>query len=78
MDVKITYCNSWSYKPQAFRVKDEIINAYPDANVEIIVGSRGNFIVEAQDNVIFSKKDMDRFPEVGETKELLDKLFAHA
>lgn len=76
MDVKITYCNSWSYRPQAFRVKEEIQSIYNDANIEIIEGSGGNFIVEIDKKVIFSKIDMPnpRFPEDGEILRLIKEI----
>lgn len=71
MDVKITYCNSWSYRPQASRVEKEIKNVYNDANIDLIVGSGGNFIVEVDGKVIFSKRDIGRFPNNGEILELI-------
>lgn len=75
MKVKITYCNSWNYKPQAFRVKDEITKAYPNADVEVILGDGGNFIVDVDGKVIFSKKDMKepRFPFENEIVDLIKK-----
>lgn len=59
-------------------MKDEIQNAYSDANVEIIAGSGGNFIVDVDGNIIFSKAQMNRprFPEVGEINSLISKLKA--
>lgn len=71
MEVKITYCNSWNYKPKAFRVKDEILSKFPKANIELIVGGNGNFIVEVEDRVIFSKKEANRFPNKDEILDLI-------
>ena len=58
MEVKITYCNSWNYRPVASRVEDEFLSQIPDANVSKIVGSGGNFIIEVDGKIIFSKKDL--------------------
>ena len=58
MEVKITYCNSWNYRPVASRVEDEFLSQIPGANVSKIVGSGGNFIVEVNGKVVFSKKDL--------------------
>lgn len=73
MQVKITYCNSWNYRPQAFRVKEEILSKYPDANVELVLGSGGNFIVDVDGKVIFSKVELERprFPAPNEILELM-------
>lgn len=73
MKVRITYCNSWSYRPQASRVEEEIKSIYNDANIEFIAGSGGNFIVEVDGKIVFSKKDMQnpRFPNDGEILELI-------
>ena len=58
MEVKITYCNSWNYRPVASRVEDEFLSQIPGANVSKIVGSGGNFIIEVDGKIIFSKKDL--------------------
>ena len=58
MEVKITYCNSWNYRPVASRVEEEFLSQIPGANISKTVGSGGNFIVEVNGKVIFSKKDL--------------------
>ncbi len=59
--------------PQAFRVKEEILEQFKDAKVELELGSGGNFIVEVDGEVIFSKRELDveRFPNEGEIVSLL-------
>lgn len=77
MQVKIIYCNSWNYRPVASRVEDEIKTNFGDsAKVEKVVGSGGDFIVEVDEKVIFSKKDLigtteARFPNGGEITALI-------
>lgn len=71
MKIKITYCNIWNYKPKAFRVKDEILSKFPNANVQLIAGGNGNFIVEVDGRVIFSKKETNRFPNKNEILDLI-------
>ena len=47
---------------------------FGEVKVEFEVGGRGDFIVELDGKVIFSKKalkDGERFPEVGEISQLL-------
>lgn len=62
--------------PTAFRVKEEILRAISNANVELIKGSGGDFIVKADEQIIFSKKDIDknRFPNDGEIIQLLKQI----
>lgn len=73
MKVKITYCTMWNYLPTAFRVKEEIQKANSKAQVELIKGSGGDFIVDVNGTVIFSKNDegVGRFPDEGEIAKLL-------
>ena len=76
MQVKIIYCNSWKYRPVASRVEGEIIANFGDASVEKIKGNGGNFIVEIDGEVVFSKKDLigtdeARFPYEGEITRLI-------
>ena len=78
MQVKIIYCNSWNYRPVASRVEDEIKTNFSDARVEKVVGDGGNFIVEVDGDVIFSKKDRigndeARFPHGEEITTLINK-----
>ncbi|EAH8208983.1 Rdx family protein [Campylobacter upsaliensis] len=47
---------------------------FNDVKVSFEVGDRGDFIVELDEKVIFSKKalkDGERFPEVGEISKLI-------
>lgn len=71
MKIKITYCNIWNYEPKAFRVKDEILSKFPNADIELITGGNGNFIVEVEGRVIFSKKETNRFPNKNEILDLI-------
>jgi len=45
---------------------DELKEGLTGASVEIVEGSGGVFEVTLNGSLIFSKKDMDRFPEEGE------------
>ncbi len=54
-------------------MKEEIKEKYKNAEVELELGSGGNFIVEVDGKVIFSKRDLDpeRFPNTGEILSLI-------
>lgn len=45
----------------------EIEKSFPDATVELIGGGKGDFIVKADDRLLWDKKgDQRRFPDEGE------------
>ena len=71
MNVSITYCGMWNYLPQASRLKAEIEKHSPKCSVVLIESGGGLFEVEKDGELIFSKKDIGRFPE---NQEVLDKL----
>ena len=76
MKVVITYCNSWSYRPQALRVRDEITSVYKDAVVELVPGGSGDFLVEVDGKELFFNKNFDkaRFPNDGEILKLIEEV----
>jgi len=79
MEVKITYCNSWNYRPVASRVEEQILANIPGATVSKIIGNGGNFIVEANGKVFFSKKDLigtdvNALPSPDEVAILVEKI----
>ncbi|NLK66932.1 MAG: hypothetical protein GX282_05585 [Campylobacteraceae bacterium] len=61
-------------------MKEEILSAFPNADVEFMVGDRGDFKVEVDGEVVFYNKNyVDyRFPNVGEVNELIAKLATKA
>ncbi len=78
MKVTITYCTRWGYMPRAFRVKDEILIAYPNADVTFNPKAGGFFDVIVNDKLIFSKTEKigtttERFPESGEIVKLIQQ-----
>ncbi|QKF64236.1 hypothetical protein CCORG_0355 [Campylobacter corcagiensis] len=54
-------------------MKEEIENNFKNAEFELEKGSGGDFIVEVDGKVIFSKNDLPRprFPEDGEILKLI-------
>jgi len=64
--------------PRAFRVKDEILIAYPNAKVTLNPKTGGFFDVVVDQITLFSKTEkigtaIERFPEAGEIVALLQK-----
>lgn len=81
MEVKITYCNSWNYRPTASRVEEKILEQVPGASVNKVVGDSGNFIIEVNGNVLYSKKDLigtsvNALPNHDEIMEIVERIKA--
>ena len=68
--VLITYCGAWGYKNRAVGLAAELKSNFGYES-ELIKSSGGVFEIELDGNLIFSKKELGRFPEEGEIKKLL-------
>ena len=69
---KITYCGSWNYRPKAAGLAEELIREL-GIEPELVKSSGGVFEVEYEDDLIFSKKQIGRFPDPGEVLNLIRK-----
>ena len=72
MKVSIEYCTMWNYEPKALRLRDSISKKF-GVESELIKGTGGVFEVTLNNSLIFSKKDLGRFPEPLEVEEILDQ-----
>ena len=73
MRVVIEYCVVWNYEPRALSLGEELSLAFPDVIAGHIPGDRGAFEVIVDDVLVFSKLELDRFPEEGEIVNLIKK-----
>ena len=71
MKISIEYCAMWNYLPNASSLEVELKNNFPQANISLISSGGGVFEISLNDNLIFSKKALNRFPEDGEIKKLV-------
>ena len=67
--IKIKYCVPCGYLPRAEEFKKALEEK--GAEVELIKGDRGVFDVWMNDQLVFSKHEVGRFPEVNEMVEKL-------
>ena len=74
MKLSIEYCNQWNYLPRASSLASEILDKYgTDVKQLLLIPSGGGVFEIIKDNeLIFSKKRLDRFPEDGEIFRLLE------
>ena len=74
MKLSIEYCTHWNYFPRASSLASEILDKYGDKVKELtlIPSGGGVFEIIKENELIFSKKQLDRFPEDGEIFKLLE------
>ena len=71
MNISIEYCAMWNYLPKASSLEVELRNNFPQADISLISSGGGVFEICLNDNLIFSKKALNRFPDGGEIKKLI-------
>ena len=72
MTITIEYCTSWGYLNQALSLRESIQSKF-GVNAELIKGTGGVFEVTLNNSLIFSKKDLGRFPNENEIENILDE-----
>ena len=75
MNILIEYCNKWNYLPRAASMATELLEKYGNSisRLELIPSGGGVYEVMKNGKLIFSKKKEERFPELDEIKQLLEK-----
>ena len=74
MKITIEYCNVWNYLPRAAGLANELLEKY-GTNVDsltLLPSDGGVFEVTSNNNLIYSKKELDRFPDDGEIIDLIE------
>ena len=72
MNISIEYCVVWNYEPRALSLGDELTYQFGYNIVVLKAGDRGAFEVFVNNQLIFSKLQLDRFPNEGEIKNLIN------
>ena len=78
INITITYCVPCDYSDYAIMVTQELIKNFQHdiKNLTLVTGSKGIFEVKANDEIIYSKKELGRFPESGELVDrFTEKMF---
>ena len=73
MEFSIEYCGVWDYYPNAASLADYLKKEY-NTEPKLIESSGGVFEVKANGQLIFSKKQLGRFPDHDEVKTSIDSL----
>ena len=74
MNISIEYCVVWNYEPRALSLGDELTNQFGNNIVVLKPGDRGAFEVFVNNQLIFSKLQLDRFPNDGEIVTFIENL----
>ena len=71
MNISIEYCMQWNYEPKALSLRESIQKQF-GIEAKLIKSSGGVFEVTLNNSLIFSKKDLGRFPNENEIEDILD------
>jgi len=74
MQIKIEYCVTWNYLPRATSLVAGILDRFGNdiENLTILPSSGGVYDIWKDDQLIFSKKEIGRFPL--NDNEVIDQL----
>ena len=71
MKISIEYCTQWGYLNKALSLRESIEKQY-GVTAELIQGTGGVFEVSFNNSLLFSKKELGRFPNEKEVENILD------
>ena len=74
MKLSIEYCNAWNYLPIASRMAADLLEKYGNnvTDLTLIPSSGGVYEVTKNGTLIFSKKELERFPELDEIIDIIE------
>jgi len=69
--IEIEYCRQCRWLLRAAWMAQELLTTFEDelGSVALVPGTGGVFIVRTGDQIIWSRKDEGRFPEIAELKQ---------
>jgi len=70
--IEIHHCSTCGFRSKAEKLALELQEAY-GVESNLIAGETGSFNVFMNDELIFSKAEMGRFPDPGEIVQIIDK-----
>lgn len=71
MEITIEYCTMWGYLDKALSLRESIERKF-GVKGKLIKGQGGVFEVTLNNSLIFSKKELGRFPNENEIEKILD------
>ena len=71
MEITIEYCTQWGYLDKALSLRESIERQF-GIKAKLIKGIGGVFEVKFNNSIIFSKKELTRFPNENEVEDLIE------
>ncbi len=71
MKISIEYCTQWGYLNKALSLRESIEKQF-GTKPNLIKGTGGVFEVTLNNSLIFSKKELGRFPDENEVENILN------
>lgn len=71
--IRIEYCTSWAYLGRAVALSRLILKEHADkiAELKLVPSHGGVYEISFNDELIFSKKNLDRYPEKDEVEDMV-------
>ena len=71
--VRIEYCTSWGYIARAIALMRNVLKEHEDkiAELTLVPSHGGVFEISLNDELLFSKKELDRYPEKDEVENMI-------
>ena len=72
MEITIEYCTMWGYLDKALSLRESIQRKF-GVKGKLIKGQGGVFEITLNNSLIFSKKELGRFPDDNEISDIIDE-----
>lgn len=71
--ISIEYCTTWGYRPKAVSLTEKLLKEHKNKikSITLLPSSGGVFEVKFNDELIFSKKELGRFPNEDEVESII-------
>lgn len=75
IEISITYCRVCGFLPRATWTAQELLHTFGEwtSSLRLVPGGSGQFEVSVDGEVIFSRKQEGRFPEMKELREAISR-----
>ena len=73
--IRIEYCTAWGYLAKAVSLTEDLLGKYKNniTKLELIPSTGGVYEISLNEKLIFSKKELNRYPEDGEIDKLIEE-----
>jgi len=71
--VEIEYCSGWGYESHARDLQNEILEKYPNVEVEKAKGRKTSFEVKINGRLAYSKLQVGKFPEFASVLKAIER-----